>query len=461
MKRLPMSVLILLLLAGPALAARQVDLAPGDAPFTLRVLESDLDRTVLRLDLNHFTMDEVAIQGRAWTTLDLGRRAHRLERGLPDLPVLRESLLIPDDARMALRVLETEYRDFPRVDVAPAKGNFTRNIDPDLVAYTFDDFYGRDAWYPDRVASLGEPYIMRDTRGVVVEINPFRYNPATRTLRVLTGLTVEVAAAGTGAVNVLDRRPAARSAAFEALYEQHYLNYAAAGAGERYASIPEAGNMLVITYDAFHASVQPLVDWKNQMGVPTTLVDLSTIGSTGTQVKSYIQSMYDTAGVTFILLVGDAQQVPYYNNGGVSDPSYGLLAGTDSYPEAFVGRLSATTTTQVANQVTKFVEYERDPQPGADWYHEGVGIGSEQGDGIGDDGEADWVHIDNIRDDLLAFTYTAVDRIYPNTGASAAMVTTAVNDGRSVINYCGHGSTTSWSTTGFSNTHVNALVNDN
>ena len=459
MKRQLLSVLILFLLASPALAARQVDLTPGDEPFALRVLESGPDRTVLRLDLNHFTMDEVAIQGRAWTTLDLGRRAHRLERGLPDLPVLRESLRIPDDARMALRVLEAEYRDFTGVDVAPSRGNILRNVDPALVGYEFADFYGEDAWYPGDVAVLGEPYILRDTRGAVVEINPFRYNPAARTLRVLTGLTVEVAAAGPGAVNVLDRRPAARSIEFEKLYERHYLNND--GLGERYASIPEVGNMLVITYDAFHAAVEPLVAWKNQMGVPTTLVDLSAIGSTATQIKSYIQNLYDTEGVTFILLVGDAQQVPYYNNGGVSDPSYGLLAGTDSYPEAFVGRLSATNTTQVANQVAKFVEYERDAQPGADWYHKGVGIGSEQGDGIGDDGEADWVHMDNIRDDLLAFTYTAVDRIYPNTGASASMVTTAVNDGRSVINYCGHGSTTSWSTTGFSNTHVNALTNDN
>jgi hypothetical protein len=41
------------------------------------------------------------------------------------------------------------------------------------------------------------------------------------------------------------------------------------------------------------------------------------------------------------------------------------------------------------------------------------------------------------------------------------MVTNGLSDGRSVINYTGHGSTTSWSSTGFSNSHVNALVNDN
>ena len=104
------------------------------------------------------------------------------------------------------------------------------------------------------------------------------------------------------------------------------------------------------------------------------------------------------------------------------------------------------------------IEYEKRPQSGADWYHKGMGVASNQGPG--DDDEYDDEHIDNIRADLLGFTYTEVDQIYDPTG-TAAMVTAGLNDGRSVINYCGHGSTTSWSSTGFSNTHVDALANDN
>ena len=36
-----------------------------------------------------------------------------------------------------------------------------------------------------------------------------------------------------------------------------------------------------------------------------------------------------------------------------------------------------------------------------------------------------------------------------------------MNAGRGMINYCGHGSDTSWGSTGFNNSNVNALVNDN
>ena len=71
-----------------------------------------------------------------------------------------------------------------------------------------------------------------------------------------------------------------------------------------------------------------------------------------------------------------------------------------------------------------------------------------------------WLHQDVIRQKLLNYGYTHVDQIYDPSG-TAAQVTAALNDGRSTVNYTGHGSTTSWSTTGFSNSHINALTNDN
>jgi hypothetical protein len=42
-----------------------------------------------------------------------------------------------------------------------------------------------------------------------------------------------------------------------------------------------------------------------------------------------------------------------------------------------------------------------------------------------------------------------------------SMVATAVNEGRSIINYCGHGWPQGWGSSGFSNTDVDALTNDN
>ncbi|MBC8386121.1 MAG: T9SS type A sorting domain-containing protein, partial [Candidatus Cloacimonetes bacterium] len=178
-------------------------------------------------------------------------------------------------------------------------------------------------------------------------------------------------------------------------------------------------------------------------------------------IKSFIQSEYDADnGLTFVQLVGDNAQVATFSSGGGgSDPSYSLLEGTDSYPEIFVGRFSAENVSQVETQVERTVHYERDLVEG-DWLHKGMGVGSSEGAGQGDDGEADWVHLDNIRIDLMDFTYTEVDQIYDTNGGNSTQVTNALNEGRSIINYTGHGSNTSWSSTGFSNDHVNSLTND-
>ncbi len=449
--------LALCLVAGTALAA-PVQIHDAATSYTISVLESDVHRTVLEYRINSFDMNPVQIRGEEYHQVNLANRAHHLLAGLPQLPTLRESIVIPADARMEVTVLESQYRDFAGLAVAPSKGTITRNIDPAMVDYSFDAFYGGEAWFPSELAKLDEPYILRDHRGVVVELNAFSYNPAGETLRVYDRVVVEVKSAGPGQVNVLSQAPVRGAGEFEKIYDRHFLNFDSA---DRYTSVPEVGNMVVIYYDAFEAQIQPLVDWKNQMGIPTEMFPISSVGSNGSQIKSWVQNYYDTYGVCFILLVGDGPQIPYLmNDGGASDPSLALLAGGDDYPEAFVGRISAQNAGEVETQVTKAIEYERDAQSGAAWYHKGVGIGSAEGSGIGDDGEADWVHLNNIRTDLLNFTYTHVDQIY-DPGAYSSHVATAVNDGRSFINYTGHGSTTAWSTTGFSNSNVNALVNDN
>ncbi|MGF3555024.1 MAG: C25 family cysteine peptidase, partial [Thermoplasmatota archaeon] len=192
-----------------------------------------------------------------------------------------------------------------------------------------------------------------------------------------------------------------------------------------------------------------------------------TIGNANA-IKTYIADYYNTKGLTFVLLVGDAAQVPpYYLSGSASDPSYTYVVGNDHYPDLFIGRFSAENTAQVATQVLRSVEYEKEPQITADWYKKGAGIASSQGPG--DDGEYDYQHIRNIRSSLLNYTYILVDELYDGSqggddapgNPTPAMVRDAINNGRSLVNYCGHGSPTSWGTSGFSNTDVNALTNDN
>ncbi|MBN2170079.1 MAG: T9SS type A sorting domain-containing protein [Candidatus Krumholzibacteriota bacterium] len=445
--------LLACLLPGQA-AARWIDL--GGDPVAVTLVEQDGPRSLVEIRIGGFEAEPVSIAGETWYQILLAGESRQEVAGLPALPDVRRSLLIPGDREMALRIVEADYTDLPDMPVAPSKGHLPRSVDPATVPYTFGDFYAGDSAWPAEPAQAEAPYILRDCRGLLVDANVFQYLPASRSLRVWTRLLVEVAPVGPAKVNPLLRpAPERMDRQFAKLYAEHFLNYRAA---ERYTPVLEDGGILVICYDAFLSGMQPYVDWKLQKGIHTEMVGLSSIGSTYTQVAAYIQDAYDTWQPGYVLLVGDAAQMPRHE--GSSDPCYSLVDGGDNYPDLFVGRFSAETLDQVATQVERTVHYERDVTAAEVWPQYGMGVASNQGDGIGDDGEADNVHMDVIRQKLLAYGYIAVDQIYDPTG-TAAMVTNGLNEGRGIVNYCGHGSVTSWGSTGFSNTHINALVNDN
>jgi hypothetical protein len=455
MKTMSLALAICVLAAVPASGAR-VEFEPGAEPLSVEVLEPGVGRTVLEFEIGRFEREPIAIGGDIFEVIHLGTESQILQRGHPDLPNVCRSVLLPETGAVEIRVLETSQQEIAGIRVAPSKGNLPRTVNPADVPHTFAAVYDEDEWYPANVVTHREPHIIRDFRGVVVVVNPFQYNARTRTLRVTTHLKIEVVTTGASGANELRRRRplGAVNRDFDQIYREHFINYQ----GSRYTPLAEQNRLLVVCYDAWAVNLQPFVDWKNQMGVRTELVTRTQAGTSAAGIKAFVQAYYDSTDLAYLLLVGDHTEMPTFSAaGGASDPSYSLLVGTDNYPEIFVGRFSAENTGQLDTQVLRTIAYERDPQSAAAWYHRGTGIGSAEGPG--DDGEYDWEHIDNIRTDLLGYMYTEVDQIY-DPGASASQVTAALNAGRSIVNYCGHGGTTSWSTTGFSNTHIDALTND-
>jgi hypothetical protein len=422
------------------------------------------DTTLLHYTIDTFTMTPVEINNKQYETITLDGEARNLVADAPDLPSVARSIIIPTDGTMTIRVLGALYEEYSNILVAPSKGNLLRTVNPADVPYEFGDIYTQNTWYPATIAELQEPYYLRDFRGQVVTITPFQYNPEQATLRFYNDITIEITPSQQITTNInAHYQLSTVDNDFLSLYKNHFINFNSA----KYDPVSEQGNMLVITYDSFYTTMVPFVQWKNLKGIPTEMVNVSSIGNSAA-IKAFIADYYTTHGLTFVLLVGDAAQVPtYYLSGVASDPSYGYIVGSDHYPDLFVGRFSAENVAQAETQANRTIAYERDPQVDAQWYKKGVGIAS--GQGVGDDGEYDYEHMRNIRSLLLNFTYVAVDELYDGSqgGGDApgnptpSLVAASLNEGRSILNYCGHGSPTSWGTSGFSNNDVNTLVNDN
>jgi len=438
-----------------AAAGERIETSQAVPDLNIKVLESNSQKSVIKIEIGAFSREPVTIDGKSYYQIALTKEGNSAIVGEPSLPRACRSVIIPDNAKVKINVLDSEYRDYPML-IAPSKGNLTRDIDPETVPYTFGPVYSDDSWYPEELAVLREPYILRDLRGIVFEINCFRYNPVSQLLRVYTSITIEIFADGPGETNVLSRtRPFDRvSSEFDLIYQRQFLNYNQQMS--LYNPVPETGDMLIISYDAFSAAMQPLVDWKMQKGISTTLVNISTIGNNSTAIRNYIQTYYSINPIAWVLLVGDVAQIAtLYSAGGASDPSYAKVAGGDNYPDIFIGRFSAQTAAQVQTQVQRTIEYESSPQVDP-WHARATGIASDQGPGHFN--EYDYQHMNLIRNSLLGYNYTLVDQIY-DPWATASDVTNALNNGRGVVNYCGHGSSTAWGTTGFSISNVNALNN--
>ncbi|MBU0718359.1 MAG: hypothetical protein KJ749_08930, partial [Planctomycetes bacterium] len=162
----------------PAVAAN------GDEPVSVRVAENSADRIVLEYVIGDYTVEPVMIDGGKYAHIKLGKESPLKNVGAPALPTVNRSIVIPNDARMEVRVLASSHHDVAGVRIAPSKK-----------AEIAEDSRG-NAFYPQELVSLDRPYILRDYRGTVLEVHPFQYNPVAGVLRVYTSLSIEVVKAG-------------------------------------------------------------------------------------------------------------------------------------------------------------------------------------------------------------------------------------------------------------------------
>ncbi|MGV3610704.1 MAG: C25 family cysteine peptidase [Fluviicola sp.] len=407
------------------------------------------------------------INGQAMIDFSRSFKVLSQEKGAPALPLFHTTIQLPATGNPEIEVTYDAVTVFDNVLVAPSKGVIKRNVAPGSVAYSFGSAYSTNDFYPASLANLKTPFIWRAMRGVVVEVSPYQYNPVTKQLVVYKGIHVKVKTntqlTGENELNG-QTDPIMQSA-----QQKFVLN----PKSEKYSPMDESGSMLFIADPALMDEITPLVNWKNQKGIRSVLVSTATAGTTDTDIRTYIQNYYTShPELTYVLLIGDHDEIPahtYGMSGGenlFSDSYYGQLTGTDYYPEIFVGRFSGSAA-NITTMVDRTIEYEKNPMTG-DWMEKAIGLGSDEGAGIGNDGEPDWQHLRNIRTVLMNYGYSAVSEFYDgshggedaNGSPNSGTILPVVNSGIGLFNYTGHGDVNLCVTGNFQSTHVNQATNN-
>jgi gingipain R len=423
--------------------------------FEVEVYQTTSTQYEMNFNLDEFQLGNTVKNGVTYSTIHFEGGVTTKDAGFAEVPFIHAALQISANRNVSLEIVSTEYEEYDlSYPLLPSRGTIYRNQNPSTIPYGIAEESLVDEFYPALLAENVEPFVLRDVRGTIVYVYPFQYNTDRNVLRVYSNVIVRLTDDNTPVVNPLPRRINGITREMDSMYRTMFVNY---NTSRFENELGEFGSILVIHTPRDADAIVPYVEWKQQKGFTVYVEEVAT----GTNVQSLVAGQYAAHDdILYVQLVGDWADIQGPISGSAAtDPNLGCVVGTDVYPDLVIGRFSAGNTTDVTTQVNKSITYEKEPDANEDWYKFAVGIASSQGTGQGDDDESDDVHIQNIYDNKLdLFTYDTYTPIY-DPSANASMVAAAVEEGASIINYCGHGTATAWLSSGFNNSNVNLLNN--
>jgi hypothetical protein len=459
--------LVLLLFVSAGFAAHRVALSPAQGQnLNFQVVESNYDRVVLRVEINSLSVEELDTKGGRFAELSLDNYGYTNIVGEPRLPLIRKQVQIPFGAEADVKVtsLRLEKHSLKDLGIAQplmpvqesvpklpgARESAPFNIDSRL--------YAQDRYCLSERARLFETGVMRGCRFATIDIFPINYNPARGEIEIAAEITVEVTLTGSdpGGTERMLRRY--WSPTMAALAERIFPNYFDLKPG--LPPVPIGYVFIVGDYFIDNPYFESYIEWKKQKGFTVDVKTVSEVGGDSTGMKDYIRDQYLNGPVppAYVLLVGDTDRVPYCKGkktGDETDLNFTLMTTGDYIPDLEIGRFSARNDGELGILVTKSLDYERCNYTGTDWTDKACFIASTDSwnHGIAE-GTHRWV-IQTIMDPAGLQS----DSIWGYYGGSTQDIKNALNDGRMVCDYSGHGSTTSWGGPSFSKTNIDQLTN--
>jgi len=203
--------------------------------------------------------------------------------------------------------------------------------------------------------------------------------------------------------------------------------------------------------------LQDLIQWRKEQGYKVHSVSTSEIGSSFNAISDYISDAYFNWDFPpeYVILVGDTSgsyQVPYSSaSGGSSDYPYSLIQGGDLLPEVIIGRISASSSSELSNIINKTIAYEKATYidfTGTDWYETSALVGDPSS--TGNSAIITNEYIENI---LNVYDFEDVGTCY-SCGSYSSWMQNRLQEGILYFNYRGY-----IGTSGFGSNNINNANN--
>ena len=500
------TIVIFLIMSNTTIAVRMISTGDSDnlnnSENEMPVRDSD-NEMIFTYDLSGLTESQISTDLGVFTLLQIQGSGFIGELGKPQLPVVTYLYAIPT-MEFSVEIVETtvaEIRDIGRI--FPAQYPQMDHASSDNQEFVFDSsFYALDILYPEEIYQIVQKGNIRDVPFVQIEFYPVQYNPSLGRVTIYETITIKLS----WEEHVpLETEHDFEQAPFYRFYQSVFSNWddflqVAQFIPSTTTANGEGCEYLIITHPEFESKAQDLQTWKHSRGIITQLVDTSETGTTAEDIRQYIQEAYDTwdPRPSYILLVGDAEDIPtnylythpYHHSLTASDMWYVTVDGGDYYPDIYIGRIPADTTTDAERIIDKIMGYEITPPELSSFYSHAAAAAYFQ-DENPRDGYEDRRFVrtsEEIRDYLLTLgfdvdrIYTTPSQVYPthyNDGwygngeplppellkpdfpwdGDAADIINAINQGSIIVNHRDHGSEHYWGDPYFDESHINSLTN--
>lgn len=410
---------------------------------------------VLQFSIPEYDMEDITLNGQTFKRPFINGAGQMSLVGNPELPVLTTFYAVDPGKtyRAQVNIISSEFVE--NVDLLPLQT--WENVTTDeIVSFKRNvNTYTNLTAYPENLGVVSETQTFRDLEIVTVSFTPFQYKPLQKRLEVITSAEIELVEIGSVEDNSL--RPAKRSRVFEKLYRSIVVNYDRYISAEEYQK-PSILYILPSNSSNIMSTLNSLFNWRHKAGYVVNTVSISTTGSSVSAIKYYIQNAYETwtDPPEYVALVGDASgsySIPtYFENwsgyNGEGDFPYSQLDGTDLFPEVLIGRISFSSTTELATIINKTIQYETNPYMGENWFTRACVVGDPSTSGISCiiTKEATKHNLEELGG------YDDVRTVY-NSPFPSQMVNN-LNDGLTFFNYRGY-----WGVSGFTNGNISGLNN--
>ncbi len=408
---------------------------------------------------------EVATEKGVFSTLTMDNTYPAGNVGEPSLPAANKLIAIPygvSNVTVEVKSFSTKVynlADFGIKTIYPQQAPLFKNQKPEDVPFAYNaKAYAAKGFAERPLAQVKIQGTMRGIQVGALTVNPVQYDPATNSIRVYNDIEVEVRYSQYDKSTSYNEFARTFSPYFAGVYGQMF-NWRDDVYDEHPDLWQSPVKMLVIADRMFESTLQEWLAWKTTKGIYLNVHYTDETGNTASAIRAFIQDEYSKDAPTFLMIVGDKNQVAASATGSqtncVTDLQYSSVDG-DQFPDMYHSRLSAETTAQLANMLNKALEYEQYTMPDPSYLNNVLLIaGEDSGYGVTVGRPTIWYATNYYYNPEHGY-----DEVHEFSHGTYTNCYSYLNTGVGFANYTAHGSQTSWAGPEFNVNNVNSLTNE-